>query len=155
MLTYEKGNSSFQVSEEVMREYYPNMQGTAMNEKIKITTPTSQAKNTHRLLNYYPTHINYKAIHISTLKHITHYPFCKLYNLWSSREYTSFPSEMLICNPSKNLFLNSFSCIDNSVCLASSILHDCIQKIPKTSIKNVTSFFLPHSNSTGKKSTKD
>lgn len=124
MLTYEKGNPSFKVSEEVMREYYPNMQSIAMNETITI--PTSQANNPCRLLNYYPTHINQKAIHTSILKHITHYPFCKLFNLLSSREYKSFPSEILVCNSSKSLSLISFSCIDNTVCLASSILHDCI-----------------------------
>lgn len=121
-----------------------------MNEKIKITIPTSQAKNTPRLLNYYPIRINHKAIHTSILKHITHYSFCELFNLLSSREHTSFPSKILICNPSKSLSLISFSCIDNTVCLASSILHDCIQKIPKPSTRNVTSFFLSHSNSTGK-----
>lgn len=118
MLTYEKGNPSFKASE-MMREYLSQYVGHS-NEWNQDYYSHKPAKSTHKLLNSYPTCIHQKAQHTSILKHITHYPFCKLFNLWSSREYTSFPSEILMCTPSKRLSLISFSCIDNTVCLAST-----------------------------------
>lgn len=105
MLLHEKGNPSFIVSEEVLRDYYSTTWDSATN-KGQDAIPTG--KEYGQAFQLPSTSTNHKSTHTSIFSisgYITWVALDKQFKLLSSTEYTNFRSEILICNISKSISL--------------------------------------------------
>lgn len=131
ILTYEKGNSSFKVSE-IMREYLSQYVGHS-NEWDQDYYSHKPAKNTHRLLNSIPPLSIAKHYIVQYLK-ILHSTHSVNYSISRAEENTQVSHQKSSLPPLHEALI-SFSCIDNTVCLASTFCMTASKKYQNPALR--------------------